>query len=284
MITSIVRGATRLHVEVHPSDRTDLPLVLTHGFGSSAAMWEPNLPALARDRVVVTWDLRGHGRTSTPADPAGYSVTEAVHDLLSILDELGLERAILGGMSVGGYISLACRLEAPERVAGLVLVDTGPGFRHDAAREKWNARVLQIADGLDTHGLAALPPSVEAATSVRDPVGLALAARGLMLHHDDRIIESLPEVHVPALVVVGADDEPFLGAAEHMATAIPDAAKAVITGAAHASNVEQPAAFAEVVTAFLRRVDQHSAKGTASTSSSSTHTKSSSRFSTGIEQ
>src|SRR5262249_56842202 len=80
------------------------PLLLTHGYGASAAMWQGNLAALSAGRTVITWDICGHGRTSSPADPARYSEAGSVADMAAVLDACGTQRAVVGGLSLGGYL------------------------------------------------------------------------------------------------------------------------------------------------------------------------------------
>jgi len=147
-----------------------------------------------------------------------------------VLDGAG--EAILCGMSLGGYLSLAFRLRHPERVRALILVDTGPGYRRDAEREEWNAYCERTAADLT------------------DP-GLANAARGIMAQRDAAVIESLPAIDVPTLVVVGSEDAPFLRAADYMAAKIPDARKVVIEGAGHEANMDAPDVFNAAVIEFL---------------------------------
>ena len=231
-------------------------VLLSHGYTASGRMWAGNVGALAdAGHTVVTWDQRGHGESDYPGDPSAYAEPLAVADMAAILDEVGAERAVIGGMSLGGYLSLAFHLAFPERTAALVLVDTGPGFRSDDARAAWNRTAEQYATDFTARGLAALAVSDERSEvdpSVhRDATGLAAAARGLLAQRDDRVIASLPTIAVPTLVVVGADDQPFLAAADHMAAKIPGAEKVVIVGAGHASNIDQPKAFNEAVTGFL---------------------------------
>ncbi|HEY3186075.1 MAG TPA: alpha/beta fold hydrolase, partial [Solirubrobacteraceae bacterium] len=226
--------------------------LLTHGFSASAAMWAPNVGALAADRPVVAWDLRGHGRSDAPSDQALYSHELSVGDMAAVLDAAGVERAVLGGMSLGGYLSLAFRLRHPGRVAALVLVDTGPGFRRDGERAEWNAYVERTAADIDARGLGALRDSPEVGLAEhRSVAGLARAARGIMAQRDASVIESLADVDVPALVVVGAEDAPFLRAADHLAAKIPGARKVVIDAAGHASNVDRPEVFNAAVAEFL---------------------------------
>jgi len=228
------------------------PVLLTHGFSSSSQMWDPNLPVLAGDRQVITWDIRGHGLSDSPEDPARYSRALSVEDMAAVLDAVGANRAVVGGLSLGGYLSLAFHLAYRDRVTGLMLFDTGPGYRRDGPREEWNRRVERTASAFETRALDALSDSPEVArTSNRNPAGLARAARGIMAQHDSRVIDSLVTIAVPTLVVVGARDTPFLAAADYMTGKIPGAVRVVLDGAGHASNVDRPEAFNQAVVGFL---------------------------------
>jgi pimeloyl-ACP methyl ester carboxylesterase len=168
-----------------------------------------------------------------------------------VLDACGAGRAVIGGLSLGGYLSLAFYLRHPDRVAALILCDTGPGFRRDEPRDQWNARALARADALERSGASALGSSREVPGSGQNLRGLALAARGILTQRDARVLESLPGITVPVLVVVGEDDTAFRGAADYMASKIPGATLAVLPGAGHAANMDQPAAFDEAVLDFL---------------------------------
>ncbi len=248
------RDGARLYYEVHGEAGDRPPLVLTHGFSASGRMWEPNVEALCADRQVLVWDLRGHARTDAPAG-APYSEEAAVADMAALLDVVGWDCAVIGGMSLGGYLSLAFATRHPERVAALLLVDTGPGFRRDEPREEWNTRALATADRLEREGLAALADSPEVAGAGHADVdGVARAARGLLVQRDARVIESLASIAVPTLVVVGAEDHRFLAAADYMATRIPGARKVVLDGAGHAANVDRPDEFNASVREFLDSV------------------------------
>jgi pimeloyl-ACP methyl ester carboxylesterase len=232
-----------------------LPVLLSHGFGASSAMWEPNVGALAADRQVITWDMRGHGRSGSPDDPAQYSEAACVADMAAVLDACGAPRAVVGGLSLGGYMSLAFWLAHPERVAGLLLCDTGPGYRRDEARQLWNDSAIATAARLERDGLTAVRDSPETrAARAGSAQGLAHAARGMLAQRDASVIGSLPAIPVPVLVLVGARDEPFLAAADYMAAKIPGAVRTVIAGAGHASNIDQPELFNQQVLTFLDQI------------------------------
>ncbi|MGH8918037.1 MAG: alpha/beta fold hydrolase [Actinomycetes bacterium] len=248
------RDGVSIFYQVVGADSGLPPLLLTHGYGASTAMWEANLPTLGANRPVITWDVRGHGRSGSPDDPSRYSEAACVADLTAILDACGVDRAIVGGLSLGGYLSLAFYLADPARVAALVLCDTGPGFKRDDGRERWNTYAIGRADALDRQGVAALSDSPEVRAADHDPRGLAHAARGILTQHDARVINALPSIAVPTLVLVGANDEAFLAAADYMAAKIPGAAKAVIPDAGHAANIDKPQLFDQAVVDFLQPI------------------------------
>jgi len=234
-----------------------VPMLFTHGFGSSSEAWLGTAADLAADRVVVTWDIRGHGRTRAPREEASYTRERAVADMVTVMDATDLGRCVLGGLSLGGYLSLACCGQHPDRVAGLVLCDTGPGYRDVAARARWNEFARAQAEAIERDGIGGLGQGIETGVHHEDPAGLAMAARGLLTQHDAAVIEHLGEVDVPTLVVVGEHDTPFLDAARYIARKVPAATLEVIAGAGHASNLDQPAAFSEIVRGFLAtRVDE----------------------------
>src|SRR5206468_796392 len=114
-------------------------------------------------------------------------------------------------------------------------------------------RAHETADRFQREGLAVLKTGSLERSSVthRDALGLARAARGMLTQRDARVIETLPDITVPSLVVVGADDTPFLAASDYMAAKIPGARKVVIPAAGHAVNIDQPQAFIDAVSLFL---------------------------------
>ena len=175
-----------------------------------------------------------------------------VEDMAALLRHCGIDRAVIGGPSLGGYMSLAFHLTHPEMVRALMLFDTGPGFRNADTRRAWNERAQQRAADLEARGFAALGQSDEVrASKHRSARGLAGAARGMLAQADDRIIAGLDRISVPTLVLVGADDTHFLAAADYMAGKILGAVRVTIPNAGHASNLHQPALFNRAVMAFL---------------------------------
>ena len=248
------RDRVRIHYEVHGDGP---PLILTHGYSSTSAMWREQIGSLSKHHKLILWDMRGHGQSDYPEDPGAYSEALTVADIAALLDAVGAERAIVGGLSLGGYMSLAFYRAHPERVRALLIIDTGPGFKKDEAREGWNKNALNTAARFEREGLGQLSSgSAERATARhRDATGLARAARGMLTQRDATVINALPDIRVPSLVVVGDKDTPFLAAADYMTAKIPGAEKAVIKDAGHASNIDQPAAFNDALGKFLAKLD-----------------------------
>ncbi|MFL6820524.1 MAG: alpha/beta fold hydrolase, partial [Bradyrhizobium sp.] len=147
------REGVKLHYEIHGSGPA---LLLTHGYSSTSAMWKGQIEALSKDYQLVLWDMRGHGQSDYPDDPAAYSEALTVADMAALLDEIGAESAIVGGLSLGGYMSLAFYRAYPERVRALLIIDTGPGFKNDDARDAWNKRSHETGDRFEREGLAVL--------------------------------------------------------------------------------------------------------------------------------
>jgi pimeloyl-ACP methyl ester carboxylesterase len=249
-VPNINRDEVALYYEVHGSGP---PLLLTHGYSSTSAMWQGQIEALSKHHKLILWDMRGHGRSDYPDDPAAYSEALTVADMSALLDEVGAERAIVGGLSLGGYMSLAFYRAHPQRVEALLIIDTGPGFKKDEARDAWNKRAHETGDRFEREGLGVLKSASRERSSVshRDASGLARAAHGMLTQRDAGVIELLPNIKVPSLVVVGADDTPFLAASDYMAAKIPGAKKVVIPAAGHAVNLDAPQAFIEAVLPFL---------------------------------
>lgn len=246
---TIERDGVEIYYESHGSGPA---LLLSHGYGATCRMWDGQVAAFADRWRVILWDMRGHGQSGDPADPARYSQALSVGDMAAVLDACGEERAIVGGLSLGGVMSLAFNVAHPERVRALVLCDTGPGFRNPQARAQWNERALARARDLDQQGMAAFRGGGETRLGThRSARGLAGAARGMLTQHTSDLIDSLPEIAVPTLVLVGSEDKHFLAAADYMAGKIAGARKVVIPEAGHASNLDQPEAFNRAVAAFL---------------------------------
>ena len=248
-MSTINRGGVNIYYEDHGSGPA---VLLSHGYSATSRMWAGQVEALKDKYRVITWDMRGHGQTDSPADPAAYSEAATCDDMAAILSHLGLESAVIGGLSLGGYMSMAFNVAHPKMTRALMLFDTGPGYKNPVSREGWNETARKRAEVFEAKGLDALGSGAEVRIAQHSSAqGLAHAARGMLAQFDSRIIESLPEITVPTLVLVGDKDTPFLGGTDYMASKIPGSTRVVIEDAGHASNIDQPAAFNEAVKSFL---------------------------------
>jgi pimeloyl-ACP methyl ester carboxylesterase len=230
-------------------------VLLTHGYSASARMWRGQMEALSDRYHLIALDMRGHDRSDSPEDPSRYTHEATVADMGAVLDACGANRAVIGGLSLGGFMSLAFHLAHPQRVIALMLFDTGPGYKKDGPRDEWNKLAGSMARAFEKQGLTALGAGAEVmAAHHRSAQGLAHAARGMLAQKNAGVIESLPAIRVPTLVLAGAADTQFLPATDYMGAKIPGAEKIILKDAGHAANIDQPDAFNAAVRSFLDRV------------------------------
>ena len=232
------------------------PLLLIHGFPLSGQLYQYQLAQLSKQFQVITPDLRGFGKSQTPDGNA--TIATYAQDMLALLDHLGLQQAIIGGHSMGGQVTLEMYKEAPQRFAGMLLLDTNPmaasfveqgewpGFGNQAKNNGVPSIVPIAAPQLLTGVTLALDKTkaktmmdILAEGSVNGVIGggHALATRS-------DYTGLLGNITVPTLVVVGLDDPVYaFPIAQMTQAAIPNAQLAVIPGASHASMFERPALF-----------------------------------------
>jgi pimeloyl-ACP methyl ester carboxylesterase len=245
------RDGVNIYYEQHGAGPS---VLFSHGYSASGRMWQGQLEALADSYHVIAWDMRGHDRSDSPDDPALYSHEATVADMAAVLDACGAGRAVIAGLSLGGFMSLAFYLAHPGRTEALMLFDTGPGYKKDDGRASWNRLAHGMAAAYEKKGLAAAGVSAEVKVAHhRSAQGLAHAARGMLAQKDATVIESLPLIKVPTLVLVGENDAQFRPSADYMAAKIPGAEKVILERAGHAANIDQPAAFNVATRAFLDR-------------------------------
>lgn len=242
------------------------PLVLLHAFPVDARMWDGVREPLAAKTRLITPDQRGLGRSPLPDTDREPSLDDAAADVIAMLDKLELDKVVLGGCSMGGYLTMAVLRKAPERVAGVVLVDTkASADTDDAAKNR-----LAFADRAEAEGVGWIADAMEenllgettrterpeVAQQVRDliaaqtPQGIAWAQRAMAARPDS--VATLAELDVPALVVVGEQDTlTRIDEAHKMVDALPQATLEVIPDAGHLSPLEAPAAVAESIASWL---------------------------------
>jgi pimeloyl-ACP methyl ester carboxylesterase len=266
-VATVVAGdGVALYAEAHGRG---IPVAFSCALCTTHVNWRPQVASLvAAGARVILWDYRGHGRSSVPADPDAYSIEWVVDDLGRVLDWAAPgEPAVLGGLSFGGLASLHFALRHPERVRGLLLIDSGPGFKNPKAQANWARATERAALFIEKRGLPAfvekavattvglrpeLPTARAAAEAIaaQDPAGLAHFARRVAAIAPP-VIDELSSVDVPALVIVGEKDEAYLRAADVMASKLPRAEKVTIPGAGHIVNIEAGEAFDAAVLSFL---------------------------------
>jgi pimeloyl-ACP methyl ester carboxylesterase len=246
------RSGVNIYYETHGSGPA---ILLSHGYSSTGDMWRGQIDVLSKDHMLILWDMRGHGRSDYPDDQSQYSEEHTVADMAAILDAVGAKEAVIGGLSLGGYMSLGFHLVHPARTKALLIIDTGPGFKKDEARAGWNATAEKTAQRYASEGLGPLESATAERRTARhrDATGLERAARGMLAQRDARVIASLPDIGVPSLVLVGSEDTPFRAAADYMAAKIPNADKVIVEGAGHAANIDKPKAFNAAVAEFLKK-------------------------------
>jgi 3-oxoadipate enol-lactonase len=240
-------------------------VVFLHAFPLGLFMWETQAAALEATHTVVRFDNRGFG--GTPAGDGLLTMERIADDAAALMDHLGLSQAVVGGCSMGGYAALAFARRHSDRLKGLVLQDTKASPDTDQARRNRAA----LVDEVRRRGAAAVAeaflPSLLGKTTQREnpalvervrevilgtpPQGLIDALAGLAARADSR--PSLREIRVPALVVCGEEDPITpVADAEELHRGIAESRLAIIPAAGHLANLEQPAAFNEALTGFLR--------------------------------
>jgi pimeloyl-ACP methyl ester carboxylesterase len=241
----------------------DLPLLLLHAFPVDARMWNPVREPLAARVRLITPDQRGLGRTPLPDTGRAPSLEDAARDVLALLDKLELDKVVLGGCSMGGYLTMAVLRLAPERVGGLVLIDTkATADTPEAAENRERVAARAEAEGVSGWLAESMLPNVlaeqtrlgrpDVVETVRDlidsqpPAGVAWAARALAARPDS--MDVLAGADIPALVVVGEEDGLTpLDAAHAMVDVLPEPELVVLPGAGHLTPLEAPAPLAEAI-------------------------------------
>jgi 3-oxoadipate enol-lactonase len=236
------------------------PVVLLHPFPFARGIWSGLADVLAAGHRVISVDARGFGES--PLGEEGYGIDDLADDLAALLDELGVARAAVLGMSMGGYTALAFAVRHPARLAALVLCDTraaADSAETRRARDGAIGRIKTTGSGpyLDGSLARLLSPSAPATLvsflRARAETRVASLVAGIEALRDrpDRAGQ-LGEIHVPTLAIRGSDDQVTPAEdMQQMASAIAGATLVTIPGAGHLSHLEAPAAFEQALTPFL---------------------------------
>ena len=243
------------------------PIVFIHGFPFNHMMWEPQMKALPNHFRAITYDLRGHGESDV--GDGQYTIEFFVDDLIALLDHLVVDRAVLCGLSMGGYVALRAIERHPDRVRALVLCDTRSEADPNEGKIKRSATVKSIK----TNGVAAFaddfvklifapqtfetnPQAVEMiknSIKANSSLGICGAALALACRTDTTGV--LPAIGVPTLILVGEHDKLTPPAASQaMHEKIRGSDLQILPGAAHMSNLENPADFNRFLIEFLNKL------------------------------
>jgi 3-oxoadipate enol-lactonase len=243
-----------------------MPVLFLHAFPLNRSMWTKQISALLNERLyrLVALDWRGFGESMLVDDISTMDV--CADDVAALMDMLGMEQAVLCGLSMGGYAACAFLRKYPQRVQGLILADTRPGADADEAKaNREKVALLALSQGTGAIADLQIPrlvsdytrqhhPEVEQFVrqmiNAATPQGIAAASRGMALRSD--ATDLLTSISCPTLVVVGEEDglTPPAVAREYAAS-IPGSQLVTIPDAGHLSNLEQPEAFLAAVRNFL---------------------------------
>ena len=270
MATLIAEDGVGLYAESHGDG---IPVILSNGLCTTCENFRPQVEAFVdAGAQLILWDYRGHGRSESPNDPAAYTLDRVLSDLGRVLDWAAPgRRAVVGGVSFGGLASLHFSRNNPERVRGLILIATGPGFKNPEAGARWSELTERSASLIENEGSSAfvksraapsliglspdLPVAQAAARAIarQDPIGLVHFQRQVAAHVPS-IIDELSEIDCPALVAVGEKDDAFLRAADVMAARLPRVERETIPRAGHMANIDEGEAFNAIALQFLGKI------------------------------
>ncbi len=243
------------------------PIIFLHGFPFNHTMWDDQMMALPQEIRAVAYDLRGHG--SSEVGDGQYFLEYFVDDLFALMDHLGIGRAALCGLSMGGYIALRAAQREPQRFMGLVLADTRSEADTNEGKLKRAAQALMVREkGVEAFASEFLkavltPETLQSNGAVTEKVrgmitgntvsGIVGTLLALATRTDTTA--GLPTITMPTLVLVGAKDTITPpDAARSLHSRIPGSELEVISGAAHMSNMENPGAFNAALLKFVKHL------------------------------
>ena len=250
------------------------PLVWSHEFAGDYRSWKPQAQFFSRRYRVITYNARGYPPSDVPQNLDDYTQEQSVDDLLGLLDHLGIERAHIGGLSMGGNVALNFGLTYPDRARSLIVAGTGSGSTDpEPFRRNVNARAEMMRAG----GMEAMGDYSNSPTRVqllrKDPLGYEEFRNGFLEHSPIGsaltfagvqgrrppifdLEERMRAMDVPTLIMTGDEDEPCIEPSIFMKRRIPRSGLVVMPQAGHAINLEDPDMFNRIVLDFLTAVEQ----------------------------
>lgn len=253
------------------------PMVFVHEFAGDMRSWEPQLRFFSRRYRCIAFNARGYPPSDVPTDPAAYSQDHATSDIAAVLGGLGITRAHVVGLSMGGFATLHFGLHHPAMAASLVAAGVGYGASPGKARAQFHAEVEATAAGIRAEGMArrALTYSrgptrlqflekdprgfaeFQAALAEHSTEGSALTMLGVQRARPNLydLGEQFGAMRTPTLIVCGDEDEPTLDPALYLKRTIPTAGLVMLPRTGHTMNLEEPAAFNQAVLDFVTLVE-----------------------------
>ena len=249
------------------------PLVWSHEFAGDYRSWEPQVRFFTRRYRVITYNARGYPPSDVPTDESAYTQDQAVEDLRGLLEHLGIERAHVGGLSMGGNVALNFGLKHPDMARSLVVAGTGTGSTDP---EGFRENVNSIAQRIQEQGMAAMTDYTRGSSRIQflrkdphgwrefadqfyehSPIGSALTFRGVQGKRPPLfdLEDQLTKLEVPTLIMLGDEDDPCIEPSIFMKRHIPCSGMVVIPQSGHAINLEEPELFNRAVLDFLTAVE-----------------------------
>jgi 3-oxoadipate enol-lactonase len=248
-------------------EASGLPVVFIHGFPFSQEMWRSQVDEFSGDYRVITYDVRGHGESEV--GDGQYTIEFFVDDLLALLDHLRIEKAVVVGLSMGGYIALRAIERNPERFKGLALCDTRSEADPNEGKIKRAGNIKSVrTDGVKKYAEGFVRAVFAPQTFERNPEAIkfirniientspiSIAGTLLALASRTDTTESLSKINVPTLILVGEHDALTpVSAAKSMSEKIRQSELHIISDTAHLSNLEKPEEFNKHLSGFLRQI------------------------------
>jgi pimeloyl-ACP methyl ester carboxylesterase len=252
------------------------PIVFVHEFGGDYRHWEPQMRYFARSHRCIAFNARGYPPSDVPEDPEMYSQDRARDDVLAVLDGLGIEKAHINGLSMGGFASLHMGLAYPERCLSLVVAGCGYGAKADV-KEQFVRETTEVADRMENETMAvfgkvyALGPT-RVQFQNKDPrgwqefedqicehssLGSANTMRGVQRRRPSLydLEDKMRDLTVPTLIMNGDEDDPCLDAGLFMKRTIVSSALVLLPRTGHLCNLEEPALYNQICGDFMARVE-----------------------------
>jgi 3-oxoadipate enol-lactonase len=252
-------------VSYYDEGKGETPIIFIHGFPFNKSMWNDQVTLLSADHRVIAYDVRGHGGSQAGVEE--FTVDQFANDLFLLMDALMIKKAVICGLSMGGYVVLNALTKQRERIAGLILADTQCAADTEEGKDKRRKTIAFIKkNGLKEYAEESMK-NLFAPQSFTDKKEQVAFVKTMILHTDaDNICKTLEalatrsetcstldKVKIPTLILVGKEDKVTpLAAAQKMQELVTDSQLHIIDGAGHMSNLENLTDFTEHVKAFLK--------------------------------